>query len=175
MRLRLFGTPDSTNPTVPPAADSGQVQPKSTQPTDPSAALEKEALQKEALSPNDHVETPVSPVGDETSKSRKSLEAKGRTEGAQDIIEESNAASTQDNGKSKETTTTDTPAEEDEDDEAGEAGEDDESKYPKALPLAFLTFGLAMTTVRSSLPSIWKLQKLTYRSVCGSVGQYHYR
>lgn len=172
MRLRLFGTPDSTNPTVPPAAGSGQVQPKSTQPTDLSAAREKETLQKEALSPNDHVETPVSPVGDETSKSRKSLEAKERTEGAQDIIEESNVASTQDNGKSKETTTTDTPAEDDED---GEAGEDDESKYPKALPLAFLTFGLAMTTVRSSLPSIWKLQKLTYRPVRGSVGQYHYR
>jgi hypothetical protein len=28
----------------------------------------------------------------------------------------------------------------------GEAGEDDESKYPKALPLAILTFGLCMST-----------------------------
>jgi hypothetical protein len=29
---------------------------------------------------------------------------------------------------------------------AGEAGEDDESKYPKALPLAILTFGLCLST-----------------------------
>lgn len=28
----------------------------------------------------------------------------------------------------------------------GEAGEDDESKYPKALPLLILTFGLCMST-----------------------------
>lgn len=28
----------------------------------------------------------------------------------------------------------------------GEAGEDDESKYPKALPLAILTFGLCLST-----------------------------
>jgi hypothetical protein len=141
MRLpRLFDASNGPHPTDP-SSGAGQDPPKSssTDDTNYPGSLEKEALAKEI----DHVQGPVTPTRDENVDETEPREANGESEKAKEVVEESNGSSSPEkSAEVQENTTSASPAEE----EVDEAGVDDESKYLKSLPLALLTFGLALTT-----------------------------
>lgn len=88
-------------------------------------------------------ETRVIPVPeDKQPNPRTSLE---RPEAAEEPVTDTDQSSTAE-GKEAETDLVFTASRATEPSSVGEAGEDDESKYPRTLPLVLLTFGLCLST-----------------------------
>lgn len=110
---------------------------------------QKKALQPEgttnpstASSPEKSIEPPIPVPEDEQPTPRTSLD---RPKAAEEPIADTDQSRTA-HGKEAETDLVPTASRATDPSSVGEAGEDDESKYPRAFPLAILTFGLCMST-----------------------------
>ncbi|ERF74671.1 hypothetical protein EPUS_00801 [Endocarpon pusillum Z07020] len=114
---------------------------RATNPSTPSSP-EKSIEPHPPQQPQDG-ETRVIPVPeDKQSNPRTSLE---RSEAAEEPVADTDQSRTAE-GKEAETDLVFTASRTTQPSSVGEAGEDDESKYPKTLPLVLLTFGLCMST-----------------------------
>jgi hypothetical protein len=147
-------------------------------PSTPATASTTSPPEKSAESqvPEDDGERRIIPVAeDEKLSSSNSAEAAEATEqGVAQIDQSTNAPE-----KEPEADLVLTASRATEASSVGEAGEDDESKYPKALPLAVLTFGLCLSTFVVALDNtiIGTLlrQQLSYSTTDRSMQQLPYR
>lgn len=113
-------------------------------PTTPAISSTPSTPEKsvEAQEPQNGQRRIIPVAEDEKPSPRTSLE---RREAAEQVVADTDATRTAQE-KEAETDLLPTASRATEASSIGEAGEDDESKYPKALPLAILTFGLCLST-----------------------------